>query len=52
MITRNLLVFPNMDTFDKEPFQAARKRLPWLIILLFLGMMTAKFNECFYANAR
>ena len=38
----------DMDTFDKNSFQAAKKRLPWLIILLFLGMMTAKFNECVY----
>ncbi|TLS37789.1 magnesium transporter [Pseudalkalibacillus caeni] len=28
-------------TSDRGPFSAARKRLPWLIILLFLGMMTA-----------
>lgn len=27
--------------FDKSPLSAAKKRLPWLIILLFLGMMTA-----------
>lgn len=26
---------------DDGPFQAAKKRLPWLIILLFLGMFTA-----------
>lgn len=26
---------------DESPFSAAKKRLPWLIILLFLGMFTA-----------
>ncbi|RFU64111.1 magnesium transporter [Peribacillus glennii] len=31
----------DMDRVDKNPFAAARKRLPWLVILLFLGMMTA-----------
>jgi magnesium transporter len=31
----------DVDTTDHNPFSAARKRLPWLIILLFLGMMTA-----------
>jgi magnesium transporter len=31
----------DVDTLDRNPFTAARKRLPWLIILLFLGMMTA-----------
>jgi magnesium transporter len=31
----------DVDTVDKGPFNAARKRLPWLIILLFLGMFTA-----------
>ncbi|MFS0644573.1 magnesium transporter [Siminovitchia sp. 179-K 8D1 HS] len=31
----------DVDTVDKNPFAAARKRLPWLIILLFLGMFTA-----------
>ncbi|MGD7010163.1 magnesium transporter [Metabacillus sp. 84] len=29
------------DSSDKGPFSAAKKRLPWLIILLFLGMLTA-----------
>lgn len=28
-------------TIDRNPFSSARKRLPWLVILLFLGMMTA-----------
>ncbi|MFC0046023.1 magnesium transporter [Metabacillus iocasae] len=31
----------DVDTVDKTPFSAAKKRLPWLVILLFLGMMTA-----------
>lgn len=31
----------DMDKFDTSPWQAAKKRLPWLVILLFLGMLTA-----------
>ncbi len=31
----------NMDYVDQHPISAAKKRLPWLIILLFLGMFTA-----------
>jgi len=31
----------DLDTMDRNPFSAAKKRLPWLIILLFLGMFTA-----------
>ena len=31
----------DMDSVDRNPFSAAKKRLPWLIILLFLGMFTA-----------
>ncbi|WP_077211206.1 magnesium transporter [Bacillus dakarensis] len=31
----------DIDSLDRSPFAAARKRLPWLVILLFLGMMTA-----------
>src|SRR5690606_1347927 len=31
----------DMDTTDRNPFTAAKKRLPWLIILLFLGLFTA-----------
>lgn len=42
-----LAAVSDMDTFDKSPFQAARKRLPWLIILLFLGMMTANLMSIF-----
>jgi magnesium transporter len=31
----------DLDTMDRSPLSAAKKRLPWLIILLFLGMFTA-----------
>ncbi len=31
----------DLDTVDRNPLTAAKKRLPWLIILLFLGMFTA-----------
>lgn len=31
----------DLDTVDRNPITAAKKRLPWLIILLFLGMFTA-----------
>ncbi len=31
----------DMQKPDDSPFSAAKKRLPWLIILLFLGMFTA-----------
>ncbi|ARD49117.1 magnesium transporter [Sporosarcina sp. P33] len=36
-----------MDTFDKNPFSAAKKRIPWLIILLVLGMLTANLIDLF-----
>ncbi|WP_019413403.1 magnesium transporter [Paenisporosarcina sp. TG20] len=39
-----------MDTFDKGPLTAAKKRLPWLIILLFLGMITANLMGAFEAT--
>lgn len=42
-----LAAVSDMDTFDKGPFSAARKRLPWLVILLFLGMMTANLMSIF-----
>ncbi len=35
------------DTIDHNPLVAAKKRLPWLIILLFLGMMTASLIVTF-----
>ncbi|PWA12689.1 magnesium transporter [Pueribacillus theae] len=31
----------DVDAVYKNPISAAKKRLPWLIILLFLGMLTA-----------
>lgn len=31
----------DMDDIDAGPLKAATKRLPWLIVLLFLGMLTA-----------
>lgn len=31
----------DVDDVDKNPLSAAKKRLPWLIVLLFLGMLTA-----------
>ncbi|MGD6965285.1 magnesium transporter [Rossellomorea vietnamensis] len=31
----------DVDSVDRNPFTAAKKRLPWLIALLFLGMFTA-----------
>lgn len=37
----------DMDTFDRNPFSAAKKRLPWLILLTFLGMMTANLMGLF-----
>lgn len=37
----------DMDTIDKNPFVSAKKRLPWLVILLFLGMLTASLIERF-----
>ncbi|PKR78358.1 magnesium transporter [Halalkalibacillus sediminis] len=36
-----LAAVSDMDRADLTPFDAAKKRLPWLIILLFLGMVTA-----------
>jgi magnesium transporter len=37
----------DMDSLDRNPMTAARKRLPWLIILLFLGMLTANLIGMF-----
>ncbi|MBM7579739.1 magnesium transporter [Jeotgalibacillus terrae] len=37
----------DMDSRDRTPLRAARKRLPWLIALLFLGMMTANLIGSF-----
>ena len=35
------------DMFNQNPFQAAKKRLPWLVILLFLGLLTANIMGLF-----
>ncbi|WP_249316713.1 magnesium transporter [Bacillus sp. FJAT-50079] len=40
----------DMDTMDRNPFTAAKKRLPWLVILLFLGMFTASLIGRFEAT--
>ena len=40
----------DVDDIDKNPFSAAKKRLPWLIILLFLGMLTASLIGRFEAT--
>ncbi len=42
-----LAAVSHMDTFDKGSLQAAKKRLPWLVILLFLGMLTANLMSIF-----
>lgn len=36
-----LAAVTSIDTMDKNSLSAAKKRLPWLIILLILGMLTA-----------
>ncbi|MGI2327413.1 magnesium transporter [Planococcus sp. YIM B11945] len=40
----------DMQNFDKGPFTAAKKRLPWLILLTFLGMLTANLMGLFEAT--
>ena len=40
----------DMDDMDAGPLKAAAKRLPWLIILLFLGMFTANLMGLFEAT--
>ncbi|WP_070119725.1 magnesium transporter [Bacillus marinisedimentorum] len=40
----------DMDTADRDPMIAAKKRLPWLIILLFLGLITANLIGMFEAT--
>ncbi|WP_088005650.1 magnesium transporter [Indiicoccus explosivorum] len=42
-----LAAVSNMETFDRGPFTAAKKRLPWLVLLLFLGMVTANLMGLF-----
>ncbi|WP_301107786.1 magnesium transporter [Sporosarcina sp.] len=36
-----------MDTFDKNSLSAAKKRIPWLITLIVLGMLTANLIDLF-----
>jgi len=45
-----LAAVSNMSTFDKNSFSAAKKRLPWLLILLVLGMLTANLIGAFEAT--
>jgi len=42
-----LAAVADVDKPDDSPFKAAKKRLPWLIILLFLGMLTASLIDQF-----
>ena len=42
-----LAAVSNMDSFDKTSLSAAKKRIPWLIILLILGMLTANLIDLF-----
>ncbi|MGM8364370.1 magnesium transporter [Virgibacillus sp. W0181] len=42
-----LAAISNIDRPDDGPVESAKKRLPWLIILLFLGMMTASLIGSF-----
>jgi len=37
----------DIDTRDTNPFRSAKARLPWLVILLFLGMITASLIGSF-----
>lgn len=39
----------DLDRVDRNPFTAAKKRLPWLVILLFLGLVTASLISRFEA---
>ena len=45
-----LAAVSDMDTFDRGPLSAAKKRLPWLILLTFLGMLTANLMGMFEAT--
>ncbi|MEW9501580.1 magnesium transporter [Jeotgalibacillus marinus] len=40
----------DIDSKDRTSFRAAKKRLPWLIALLFLGMLTANLLGRFEAT--
>ncbi|MGM9923945.1 MAG: magnesium transporter [Bacillus sp. (in: firmicutes)] len=37
----------DLDKVDRNPFGAAKKRLPWLVLLLFLGLFTASLMARF-----
>ena len=40
----------DMGDIDEGPLKAAKSRLPWLIVLLFLGMLTANLMSRFEAT--
>ncbi|QBK25440.1 magnesium transporter [Ureibacillus thermophilus] len=40
----------DIDDIDAGPFKAAKQRLPWLVMLLFLGMITASLMGQFEAT--
>ncbi len=40
----------DLDSIDPNPFNAAKKRLPWLVALSFLGMFTASLIGRFEAT--
>lgn len=40
----------DVDDIDASPLKAARQRLPWLVMLLFLGMLTATLMGHFEAT--
>src|SRR5690606_8139159 len=42
-----LAAVSNMVKIDKDSFSAAKKRIPWLITLLVLGMLTANLIDLF-----
>lgn len=42
-----LAAISDVDRIDDGPITSAKKRLPWLIILLFLGMLTASLIGSF-----
>ena len=42
-----LAAISNVDRPDDGPFKSAKKRLPWLLILLFLGLLTASLIGSF-----
>lgn len=45
-----LAAVSNVHRLEDSPFAAAKKRLPWLIILLFLGLFTASLIGQFEAT--